>query len=78
MCFPSPGSLGRNLTDLSPHSISTGVYVGIQISQGKIHYAFVLALHRNRIRESDVVPLPFFICKNWFFGCISVKLGKLV
>jgi hypothetical protein len=36
--FLLPGSLERNLTDLPPRSISIGVYVGIQISQGKIHY----------------------------------------
>jgi hypothetical protein len=53
MCFPSPGSLGRNLTDSPPRSISTGVYVGIQISQGKIHYVpCVLALRKNRKENS--------------------------
>ena len=36
--FLLPGSLERNLTDSPPRSISIGVYVGIQISQGKIHY----------------------------------------
>ena len=70
-----PGSLERNLTDLPPCSMSTGVYVGIHISQEKIHYVpFVLALRRNRIRESDVVPFHYlFCCKNWFFGCLSVS-----
>ena len=64
----SLGSRGRNLTDLPPRSISTGVYVGIHISQGKIHYVpFVLALRRNRIRGSDVVPLlTFFVAKIGF------------
>jgi hypothetical protein len=55
---------GRNLTDLPTRSISmsTGVYIGIHISQGKIHYIpFVLALRRNRIRESNVVPIPFLL-----------------
>ena len=67
--FSLPGSWGRNLTDLPPRSISTGVYVGIHISQGKIHYVpFVLALRRNRIRESDVV------CTNTFF---FAKIGFL-
>ena len=74
MCFPSPGSRGRNLTDLPPRSISTGVYIGIDTSQGKIHYVpFVLALRRNRIRESNVVPLPFLLQKLVF----RMYLGKL-
>ena len=69
-----PGSLGRNLTDLPPRGVSTGVYVGINISQGKIHYVpFVLALRRNRIRESDDVPLPFLLQKLVFW----MYLGKL-
>ena len=69
-----PGSLGRNLTDLPPCSISTELYVGIHISQGKIHYVpFVLALRRNRIRESDVVPLPFLLQKLVFL----MYLGQL-
>jgi hypothetical protein len=37
-CCPSPGSLGRNLTGLPPRRIITRVYVGIHISQGKIHH----------------------------------------
>jgi hypothetical protein len=73
MCFPSPGSRG-NLTDLPPRSIGTGVYVGIHISQGKIHYVpFVVALRRNQIRESDVVPLPFLLQKLVFL----MYLGQL-
>jgi hypothetical protein len=72
-----PGSLGRNLTDLPPCSISTELYVGIHISQGKIHYVpFVLALRRNRIRESDVVPLPFLLQKLVFRMSFS-KLFRL-
>ena len=73
MCFHSPGSQGRNLTDLPPRSISTEVYVGNQICQGIIHYVpFVLALRRNRIRESDVEPLPFLLQKMVF----RMYLGK--
>ena len=43
------GSLGRrNLTDSPPHSINTGVYVGIHISQGKIHHVpCVVALRKT-------------------------------
>ena len=74
MCFPSPGSRGRNLTDLPPRSISTGVYVGIHISQGKIHYVpFVLALRKNRIRESDVDHFLFLLQKKLVF---RMYLGK--
>ena len=69
MCFPSPGSLGRNLTDSPPRSISTGVYVGIQISQGKIHYVpCVLALRKNRkenAKGSDFVFIAFSKRSRW-------------
>ena len=63
MCFPSPGSLGRNLTDSPPRSISTGVYVGIQISQGKIHYLplpCVLALRKNRKEHAKGSDFCFY------------------
>jgi hypothetical protein len=59
--FPLPASLKRNLTDSPPRSISIGVYVGIQISQGKIHYVpFVLALRKNRKENAKGSDFCFY------------------
>ena len=56
------GSLGRrNLTDSPPHSISTGVYVGIHISQGKIHHVpCVVALRKNQKENAKGSDFCFY------------------
>jgi hypothetical protein len=67
--FWPPGLKPGHLTDWPPCRISNRLYVGTYPII--LYVPFVLVLRRNGIWESDVVPLPFLRCKNWFFRYIS-------
>jgi hypothetical protein len=69
--FWPPGLKPGYLTDWPPCRISNRLYVGTYWIILYVPFVLVLVLHRNGIWESDVVPLPFLRCKNWFFRYIS-------